>query len=67
MVQSQGGARGGERALCRICKRTYYLRHNKNGSPNNREYAKLFYRWIVQPNKPLYYRIHPSVMKLGQL
>ncbi len=60
-------AKGGERAFCRICKRTYYLRHNKNGQPDKKQYAKLYYRWIVQPNKPLYYHVHPDAMKLGNI
>lgn len=67
MVAVPSHHKGGERAFCRICQRTYYLHHNKNGAPENREYQKLYYRWVVQPSKPLYYRIHPSVMKLGMI
>lgn len=58
-------AKGGQRAYCRICRRTYYLRHNKYGAPDKRQYAKLFYRDIVQPNKPIYYKIHRERMQLG--
>lgn len=54
----------GMRAHCRFCRRTYYLRLNKNGAPNKREYARLFYAMIVQPDKPLYYKVHPKKMKL---
>jgi len=63
MVELPG--EGGIRAFCRNCKRVKYLRTNTNGAPNKREYAKYFYRWIIQPNKPLYYKVHPNVMQLG--
>lgn len=57
-------AKGGLRAYCKLCRRTYYLRTNKHGAPDKKLYAKLFYRDIVQPNKPLYYKIHPEKMRL---
>lgn len=57
-------SRGGMRAYCRFCRRTYYLRTNANGAPHKREYAKLFYAFIVQPNKPLYYKVHKDRMRL---
>jgi hypothetical protein len=59
--------KGGITAYCRICNRTYYLKTNKNGAPNKQEYGKLFYRDIVQPNKPLYYKIHKDRLKLGMI
>lgn len=65
MISPPSYGKGGERAYCRLCNRTYYLRHNANGAPDNREFGKLYYRWIVQPDKPLYYKVHPGVMKLG--
>lgn len=58
---------GGIVAYCKLCNRTYYLKTNKNGAPDKRQYAKLFYRDIVQPNHPLYYRIHPEKMKVGDI
>lgn len=65
MVEIPG--KGGIRAHCKVCRRTYYLRTNKNGAPNNKLYVKLFYRDIVQPNKPLYYKFHGERMMLGNL
>lgn len=62
MVDVEGDKRG-QRAYCKLCNRTYYLRTNANGAPDKRQYAKLFYRDIVQPNKPLYFKIHPERMK----
>lgn len=59
--------KGGIRTYCKLCNRTYYLRTNKNGAPNKREYAKLFYRDIVQPSRPLYYKIHSQKMRLGTI
>ena len=56
--------KGGQKAYCRNCNRTYYLKHNKNGACDNKEYLKLFYAFVVQPNKPLYYKVHPGHMKL---
>lgn len=65
MIDQPG--RGGMKAYCRLCNRTYYLRLNKNGAPEKRQYAQLFYRMIVQPNKPLYYKIHRSKMRLVEI
>lgn len=49
---------------CRNCNRTGYLRKDKDGSPHNKEYLKIFYRDVVQSNKPLYYKIHPEKMSV---
>lgn len=65
MVELTG--KGGMVYYCRLCRRTYYLRTNKHGAPNNREYTKLFYRDIVQPSKPLYFKVHPEKMRLGDI
>lgn len=65
MMLELTSAPGGSRAYCRLCRRTYYLRHNANGAPEKRQYAKLFYRDVVQRNKPLFYKIHPEAMQLG--
>lgn len=65
MVELSG--KGGIVAYCRLCRRTYYLRTNKNGAPDKRQYNKLFYRDIIQPNKPLYYKIHRDRLRLGNI
>lgn len=62
MLEQSG--KGGMRAYCRLCNRIYYLRSNQNGAPDKRLYNKLFYRWIVQPSKPLYYKVHKSKLRL---
>lgn len=62
MIEKQ--EKGGIIAYCRICNRTYYLKTNKNGAPDKREYAELFYRDIVQPHKPLYYKIHKDKLRI---
>lgn len=59
--------RNGMRAYCKLCRRTYYLRMNKNGAPDKRQYAKLFYRDIIQPNHPLYYKFHREKMKIRDI
>ncbi len=56
---------GGIRAYCKICNRYTYLRTNKNGAPDKRQANKLYYRDIVQPSHPLYFKIHPQKMKLA--
>jgi len=65
MVELPG--KNGMRAYCKLCRRTYYLRLNKNGAPNKRQYARLFLRDIIQPNKPLYYKVHPEKMKVRDI
>lgn len=60
-------AKGGIITYCRICNRTYYIKTNRNGAPDKRQYAKLFYRDVVQPNKPLYYKIHREKMKIRDI
>lgn len=57
----------GMRGFCKLCRRTFYLRLNKNGAPDKRQYAKLFYRDIVQPSRPLYYKFHPEKMQLADI
>lgn len=66
LLEEKSG-KGGIVAHCIICRRTYYLRTNKNGAPDKKQYAKLFYRDIVQPNKPLYYKIHKHKMNIGEI
>lgn len=64
---SRTNQKGGELAYCRICNRTYYLKHNHNGAPDNKEYGKLYFRWIVQPHNPLYYHVHPGLMNIRDI
>lgn len=57
-------SRGGLIAYCKRCQRTYYVRKDGQDRPELRRYSKLFYRDIVQPSKPLYYKAHPERMNV---
>lgn len=52
------------RAFCLLCKNTYIVRKDEKGSPERREYAKLFKRDILQPSENLYYKYHPEKLAI---
>lgn len=54
----------GIRVRCKLCGEINVLRKDIDGRFNNREYAKIFKRDIVQVGTNLYYKIHPDKMSI---
>lgn len=67
LVQKPMTGTGGSVYFCKLCKHTYFEHEDKLGRIEKRRANVLFYREIVQRNKPLYFKIHRERMLLGNL
>jgi len=54
----------GIRVYCKRCKQINVLRMDLNGRMNNKEYAKIFKKDILQPGENLYYKENPTAMSV---
>lgn len=51
------------RVFCRNCKKQFIIRKDWRGVPENRAYAAIFKKEILQPNSNLFYKYYPQHLK----
>ena len=52
------------RLICKDCKHQYVIRKDWRSVPDNREYAKIFKRIILQGKDNLFYKYYPKWLKI---
>lgn len=54
----------GVRYICKICNQQNVLRIGADGRMENRNYARVFKRDLLQPHDNLYFKVYPNKMSV---